>query len=144
MAHNSDSGNQINITSHEQTSLLEDHQSDYQQSEENENENGYEQNKLGWYIWRIFWTIVAALVLVIYIKGWIDAGGDVDVSVTTLLHLQAYCPADPVCPQFDLKGAFLRALGGGLSGAAAMVLQVLLLMVRISLLTLLLCHLILR
>lgn len=31
--------------------------------------------------------------------------------------------------QFDLKGALKRALGGGLSGAAAMVLQVLLLMV---------------
>ena len=31
--------------------------------------------------------------------------------------------------QFDLKGALKRALGGGLSGAAAMVLQVVLLMV---------------
>jgi hypothetical protein len=30
--------------------------------------------------------------------------------------------------QFDLKGALKRALGGGLSGAAAMILQVLLLM----------------
>lgn len=30
--------------------------------------------------------------------------------------------------QFDLKGALKRALGGGLSGATAMVLQVLLLM----------------
>lgn len=33
--------------------------------------------------------------------------------------------------QFDLKAALKRALGGGLSGAAAMVLQVLLLMVGI-------------
>lgn len=33
------------------------------------------------------------------------------------------------CLQFDLKGALMRALGGGLSGAAAMLLQVLLLMV---------------
>ena len=32
--------------------------------------------------------------------------------------------------QFDLRGALKRALGGGLSGAAAMILQVLLLMVR--------------
>lgn len=32
--------------------------------------------------------------------------------------------------QFDLGAALKRALGGGLSGAAAMVLQVLLLMVR--------------
>lgn len=34
----------------------------------------------------------------------------------------------PHIPQFDLKGALKRALGGGLSGAAAMILQVLLLM----------------
>lgn len=33
--------------------------------------------------------------------------------------------------EFDLKAALKRALGGGLSGAAAMVLQVLLLMVRV-------------
>lgn len=32
--------------------------------------------------------------------------------------------------QFDFKNALKKALGGGLSGAAAMVLQVLLLMVR--------------
>jgi hypothetical protein len=34
--------------------------------------------------------------------------------------------------KFDLKKALKKALGGGLSGAAAMVLQVLLLMVRTS------------
>ncbi len=36
-----------------------------------------------------------------------------------------------MCFWFDLKKALMKALGGGLSGAAAMVLQVLLLMVRI-------------
>jgi hypothetical protein len=64
---------------------------------------------LSWYLWRMFWTVVATVCLAVFVKGWIDAGGDVD---------------------FDLSGALKRALGGGLSGAAAMVLQVLLLMVR--------------
>ncbi|KAH8786284.1 mitochondrial carrier domain-containing protein [Hyaloscypha sp. PMI_1271] len=59
------------------------------------------------YFWGIFWVIVAASILAVFIKGWIDAGSDVN---------------------FDLGAALKRALGGGLSGAAAMVLQVLLLM----------------
>ncbi|KAJ4408878.1 hypothetical protein N0V82_009608 [Gnomoniopsis sp. IMI 355080] len=59
-----------------------------------------------WWFWRILWTVLAILVLAFFIKGWIDA--------------------DDV--EFDLKGALFRALGGGLSGAAAMFLQVLLLM----------------
>lgn len=32
-----------------------------------------------WWAWRIFWTIAAALVLAVFIKGWIDAG-DTDVT----------------------------------------------------------------
>ncbi|CAG8960454.1 hypothetical protein HYFRA_00008173 [Hymenoscyphus fraxineus] len=60
-----------------------------------------------WWLWRVFWGVVGCLVLALFVKGWVDAGGDVD---------------------FDLKKALKRALGGGLSGAAAMVLQVLLLM----------------
>ena len=36
--------------------------------------------KIGWYIWRGFWVVLAALFLALFIKGWIDAGGDVDVS----------------------------------------------------------------
>ncbi|KJR88189.1 mitochondrial carrier protein [Sporothrix schenckii 1099-18] len=60
-----------------------------------------------WYVGRAVWTLLAALVLFVFIKGWIDAGGDVD---------------------FDLKDALKKALGSGVSGAAAMVLQVLLLM----------------
>lgn len=32
-----------------------------------------------WYLWRIFWVIAAALVLAVFIKGWIDADGDVNV-----------------------------------------------------------------
>lgn len=60
-----------------------------------------------WYVWRGVWTLLAALVLGLFTKGWIDAGGDV---------------------QFDLKDALKKALGSGVSGAIAMVLQVLLLM----------------
>ena len=33
-----------------------------------------------WYLWRIFWVIVGALILAVFIKGWIDAGSDVNVS----------------------------------------------------------------
>ncbi|KAK7957971.1 mitochondrial carrier domain-containing protein, partial [Apiospora saccharicola] len=64
------------------------------------------QRTKAWWFWRILWTVLAALVLAVFIKGWVDAK-DVD---------------------FDLGRALKRALGGGLSGAAAMVLQVLLLM----------------
>lgn len=60
-----------------------------------------------WYVWRAVSTLAAALILFVFIKGWVDAGGDVD---------------------FDLKDALKKALGSGVSGAAAMVLQVLLLM----------------
>ncbi|CAN9080129.1 unnamed protein product [Alternaria alternata] len=58
------------------------------------------------YVWRSLLALFVILVVVVFVKGWIDAD-DVD---------------------FDLKGALKRALGGGLSGAAAMILQVLLLM----------------
>ncbi|EMD93679.1 hypothetical protein COCC4DRAFT_76946 [Bipolaris maydis ATCC 48331] len=58
------------------------------------------------YVWRGFLALTATLIIVVFVKAWIDAD-DVD---------------------FDLKGALKRALGGGLSGAAAMILQVLLLM----------------
>ncbi|KAG8684614.1 hypothetical protein FRC08_013600, partial [Ceratobasidium sp. 394] len=56
----------------------------------------------GWYARRAFWMLLGISILAVFIKGWIDA--------------------DDV--EFDLKGALKKALGGGLSGAAAMVLQV--------------------
>ncbi|CAK7274739.1 hypothetical protein SEPCBS119000_006327 [Sporothrix epigloea] len=62
---------------------------------------------VSWYLWRGVWTLTAALVLGLFVKGWVDAGGDV---------------------QFDLGDALKKALGSGVSGAVAMVLQVLLLM----------------
>ncbi|CAG9955861.1 unnamed protein product [Clonostachys rosea f. rosea IK726] len=60
-----------------------------------------------WYIKIIIWIIIAAAIAAVFIKGWVDAGGDV---------------------KFDPHEALRKALGGGLSGAAAMFLQVLLLM----------------
>ncbi|KAI2486730.1 Carrier protein [Pyrenophora tritici-repentis] len=59
-----------------------------------------------YYVWRAILALFAILIIAVFIKAWIDA--------------------DDV--EFDLKGALKRALGGGLSGAAAMILQVLLLM----------------
>ncbi|KAL5328715.1 hypothetical protein ACEPPN_002218 [Leptodophora sp. 'Broadleaf-Isolate-01'] len=93
----------------EQTPLLGDHQSGQQGEADREGEDEVEKRSrlTSWWLWRGFWVIIASLVLAVFVKGWIDAGGDVE---------------------FDLKGALKRALGGGLSGAAAMVLQVLLLM----------------
>lgn len=58
------------------------------------------------YFWWAVSFVASAAILTLFVKGWIEAD-DVD---------------------FDLGGALKRALGGGLSGAAAMVLQVLLLM----------------
>ncbi|KAK3694528.1 mitochondrial carrier domain-containing protein [Podospora appendiculata] len=60
-----------------------------------------------WYIWRIFWLLLGTFLVAWFIKGWVDAGSDVD---------------------FDVGGALKKALGGGLTGAASMFLQVLLLM----------------
>ncbi|KAK1637670.1 mitochondrial carrier domain-containing protein [Colletotrichum phormii] len=64
------------------------------------------QRTTSWWLWRAFWAVLAIFVLAVFIKGWIDAKDT----------------------NFDLKAALMRALGGGLSGAAAMVLQVLTLM----------------
>ncbi|KAK0624604.1 mitochondrial carrier protein [Bombardia bombarda] len=103
-------------SSSEQTPLIGDHRSDAQYHDgdepQDQSSDGQEvepkaSKTVSWYAWRILLAVLSILVLVVFIKGWVDAGGDVD---------------------FDLGGALKRALGGGLSGAAAMVLQVLLLM----------------
>jgi hypothetical protein len=78
MAHGDDAENQTNIN--EQTALLDDHQSD-QELDREPDQKGQERKNASWYLWRVFWVIVAALILAFFIKGWIDAGGDVDVGV---------------------------------------------------------------
>ncbi|KAF5976039.1 hypothetical protein FCOIX_7293 [Fusarium coicis] len=92
----------------EQTPLLADQPSPEINEADNEPdaEPTPEKRPRSWYAWRIFWAVLATVVLAVFIKGWIDADET----------------------EFDLKKALKRALGGGLSGAAAMILQVLLLM----------------
>jgi len=72
---NIDAENQGNAID-EQTPLINDHS-----PIEESTQDGIEPKPKGrsWYAWRIFWAIVIALVLSVFIKGWIDAGADVDV-----------------------------------------------------------------
>jgi hypothetical protein len=51
--------------------------------EQEEDPKDPEPNRASWWIWRVFWFIVAALVLAVFIKGWIDAGSDVNASAIT-------------------------------------------------------------
>jgi len=57
---------------HEQAALLEPPQSESKRTR-------------SWWFWRILWTVLAALVLAVFIKGWIDAK-DVDVSFSQLTY----------------------------------------------------------
>jgi hypothetical protein len=77
------------------------------------------------YGWRGFWIVVAILIVAVFVKGWIESD---DVDVSTAANTTRPWDYANALSQFDLKGALKRALGGGLSGAAAMILQVLLLM----------------
>lgn len=52
---------------HEEASLLEPPQ------------NESKRTKV-WWFWRVLWAVLAALLLAVFIKGWIDAE-DVDVSI---------------------------------------------------------------
>ncbi|CCL98875.1 uncharacterized protein FIBRA_00882 [Fibroporia radiculosa] len=86
------------------------------------------EKKTNW--WTIGWyAVIAALcatTLGLFIKGFIDAD---DVDVRTLCARTTSTKLEGVFAiQFDLGKALKSALGGGLSGAAAMVLQVLTLM----------------
>lgn len=35
--------------------------------------------RAGWYIKVVIWIIIAAAIAAVFIKGWVDAGGDVKV-----------------------------------------------------------------
>jgi len=71
-------------SAHEQTPLLVDRPVEQDPEPESEPEEDpkdvREPKRLSWYVWRVFWTLLAVLVLVVFIKGWIDAGSDVNVS----------------------------------------------------------------
>lgn len=76
MARDGDAENQTNIN--EQTPLLDDDQLGQQPDQDD-----HEHKQAWWYVSRIFWAVVIAFVLAVFIKGWIDAGGDTDVGATT-------------------------------------------------------------
>jgi hypothetical protein len=63
----------------EQTQLLGDNQSD-----QHPDQREPLRRLLSRYGWRILWAILVILLLVIFVKGWIDAGSDVDVGTTVL------------------------------------------------------------
>lgn len=76
MASDGDVENQTSVN--EQTPLLDSHQSD-QQLDRNEDERRH----VSFYVWRVFWAIAAALVVGIFVKGWIDGSDYTDVGTTT-------------------------------------------------------------
>ncbi|KAK3330051.1 mitochondrial carrier domain-containing protein [Apodospora peruviana] len=97
----SSSSSDFGEESPEVVSVQEDGQQQQQQQQAEKSHTS------GWYIRRILALVAGIAILAVFIKGWVDAGSDV---------------------HFDLGNALWKALGGGLSGAASMVLQVLLLM----------------
>ena len=80
MARESDAESQTHVD--EQTPLIRDEQSvEEQEQGHDQDQKVPEPRRASWYIWRAFWLILAALVLTVFIKGWVDAGGDVDVRI---------------------------------------------------------------
>ncbi len=49
--------------------------------EQEEDSKEPEPSRASWWLWRLLWFIVAALLLTVFIKGWIDAGSDVNVCI---------------------------------------------------------------
>jgi hypothetical protein len=49
--------------------------------EEEEDPKKPEPSRVSWWLWRLLWFIVAALTLAAFIKGWIEAGSDVNVGI---------------------------------------------------------------
>jgi uncharacterized membrane protein YraQ (UPF0718 family) len=90
MAVDGDEENQT--VTNEQTPLLNDQASEDQQSDHHSGQDAEEQKQpaaASWYLWRILWAIIAALILALFIKGWIDAGSDVNVNLVPLLTISA-------------------------------------------------------
>lgn len=52
---------------HEEAALLEPPQNESKRTK-------------SWWFWRVLWAILVALILAVFIKGWVDAD-DVDVSI---------------------------------------------------------------
>lgn len=77
MALDGDAENPVNVSEH--TPLLEANDPDHQPGQD---DYRHKHKRAGWYAWRVLWAIVAAFILGIFIKGWIDAGGNTDVGST--------------------------------------------------------------
>lgn len=66
------------MTNTENTPLLSDENEPTDRSSESSPEAS-DPRPVSWYVWRALWFVIAASILAIFIKGWIDAGGDVEV-----------------------------------------------------------------
>lgn len=66
----------------EETHLLVDPES--QHHEEDADIKSGENSNASWYAWRLFWVIVAAVVIGVFVKGWIDSGSDVNVRIVPI------------------------------------------------------------
>lgn len=77
MANDEDVENQSHIDRHEETPLLHREESNLEQASSSEPEN----KRRSWFLWRLLWAVVAAVILTVFIKGWIDAGSDVNVGI---------------------------------------------------------------
>ncbi len=71
---------EIQTSATEQSPLLGD-QPQAQQDVEEPPPKAPAPRRAAWYLWRMFWTLVAALIIAVFVKGWIDAGADADVCV---------------------------------------------------------------
>jgi len=64
----------------EQTPLLDDISATSAEGDGQDEQPKPPKREISWYLWRMFWFLTTSLVLAVFIKGWIDAGSDVDVS----------------------------------------------------------------
>ncbi len=64
----------------EETRLLSDENSPDADPEQASSAEAPKAKLASRYGWRIFWALVTAVVTGVFVKGWIDAGADVDVS----------------------------------------------------------------
>lgn len=75
MASDDDPENQANLN--EETPLINDHRPE---TPDDSNDELKSKPQASWYIWRALWALFAVFALTVFIKGWIDAGSDVNVN----------------------------------------------------------------
>lgn len=91
MAAQDDTENQntnVDVNVNEETPLLVERQEGIEGEEEvDEDEEEKPTSHVRWYAWRVFWGLVIVVVIAVFVKGWIDAGGDVQVRLFFALLL---------------------------------------------------------